>query len=264
MMDWIAVALLVLAGAAGLLGIKRLTVATGTAALLYRNGVFSRELSPGLHRWFDLLGTATTAVVPTTKLVLPAHEVTVMTKDQFSFKIGLTPICQITQPQVYYEAKPAESAHWPAQFGLGFQELTPTINAAAIEFMAGLTLDSFLADPKVVIPVVRDRLGTALPGAELRDLLITSITMPPEIRKMFTEVERAKREGLAALERARGETASLRALANAARSLQANPQLAQLRMLQTMESAKGAKTFVLGGNIAQSAVGMGQSGIDET
>lgn len=63
---------------------------------------------------------------------------------------------------------------------------------------------------------------------------------------MFTEAERARREGLAALERARSEQAALRVLANAARNLAGNPELAQLRLWQTMENAKGAKTFVLG------------------
>ncbi len=258
-MDWAILILAIVAAAVGLSRVKRLTVATGTVALLYRNGVFARELSPGLHRWIDLFGTTHSAIVPTTKLVLPAHDVTVMTKDQFSFKLGLTPICQIADARIYHEAKPAESAAWPVQFGLGFQELTPAINAAAIDSVSRLTLDEFLADPKAVIPPVQARLSEALPGAELLDLLITSIAMPPEVRKMFTEVERAKREGLAALERARGETASLRALANAARSLQANPQLAQLRTLQAMEMAKGAKTFVLGGTIQQMVPGPAQA-----
>lgn len=250
-MGWVLIGLAVLAGVIGFSASKRLTVATGTVALLYRDGVFARRLSPGRHRWFDLSSATQATVIPTTKLVLPKQEVTVMTKDQFSFKLGLTPTCQITEPQTYHEAKPAASAAWPIEFGFGFQELTPTLNAAAIESVAKLTLDEFLAEPAAVIPAVTERLASALPGAELCDLLITSITMPPEVRKMFTEVERAKREGLAALERARGETASLRALANAARSLQDNPQLAQLRTLQVMESAKGAKTFVLGGNLPQ-------------
>lgn len=252
-MGWLVFAVAVLAGALGLSRFKKLTVASGTVALLYRNGVFVRELPPGLHRWFDLLGTTTSAIVPTTKLVLPAQDITVMSKDQFSFKLSLTPICQIIDAKGYHEAKPAESAAWPVQFGFGFPELSPTINAATLDGVSQLSLDEFLVDPKAVIPAVRGQLGKALPGAELQDLLITAITMPPEVRKMFTEVERAKREGLAALERARGETASLRALANAARSLQDNPQLAQLRTLQAMESAKGTKTFVLGTNLTQGA-----------
>ena len=50
------------------------------------------------------------------------------------------------------------------------------------------------------------------------------------------------------IERARGEQASLRALANAARLMKDNPALANLRFLQTLEQAPGAKTIVLGGN----------------
>ena len=63
---------------------------------------------------------------------------------------------------------------------------------------------------------------------------------------MFTEVERSRVEAEAALERARGEQAALRALANAARLIKDNPALANLRFLQTLETAPGAKTFVIG------------------
>jgi len=63
---------------------------------------------------------------------------------------------------------------------------------------------------------------------------------------MFTEVERSRVEAEAALERARGEQAALRALANAARLIKDNPALANLRFLQTLETATGAKTFVIG------------------
>jgi len=56
---------------------------------------------------------------------------------------------------------------------------------------------------------------------------------------------KARKEGEAALERARGETAALRSLANAARMLQDNPQLMQLRMLQAMGESAG-NTLVVG------------------
>jgi hypothetical protein len=49
---------------------------------------------------------------------------------------------------------------------------------------------------------------------------------------------------LAALERARGETAALRNLANAAKMLDDNPNLLQLRMLQSLSDTSG-NTFVM-------------------
>lgn len=49
---------------------------------------------------------------------------------------------------------------------------------------------------------------------------------------------------MAALERARGETAALRNLANAAKMLDDNPNLLQLRMLQSLSDTSG-NTFVM-------------------
>lgn len=224
---------------------KTLTVMTGTVGLVYRNGMFERELAPGRHRWFDPTNATRTVIVPKTRIVLAGYDVTVMTSDQFAFRLVLTPICEIEDARAWHEAQPTAVAA-PYAYQPQFQELHPALNAATIDRVAKLSLDEFLAEPTAILPAISAKVASALPGARLLDLLITSITMPPEIRKMFTEIERARREALASLERARGEQASLRALANAARSLRSNPELAHLRMLQTVETSKGAKTIVLG------------------
>jgi len=60
-------------------------------------------------------------------------------------------------------------------------------------------------------------------------------------------VLKAKQKGLAALERARGESAALRNLANAVRVLEGNPALMNLRLLQSLSAAQNAgNTLVLG------------------
>lgn len=56
---------------------------------------------------------------------------------------------------------------------------------------------------------------------------------------------KARQEGLAALERARGETAALRNLANAAQMIERSPSLIQLRLLQVLSQQPG-NTVVLG------------------
>ena len=57
----------------------------------------------------------------------------------------------------------------------------------------------------------------------------------------------AQREAQAALERARGESAALRNLANGARVLEGNPALQNLRLMQSLTAAQnGGNTFVLG------------------
>ena len=69
--------------------------------------------------------------------------------------------------------------------------------------------------------------------------------MPGELKKIFTQVAHARQEGLAALEKARGETAALRHLANAAQMIERNPSLMQLRVLQAFGQNSG-NTLVLG------------------
>jgi regulator of protease activity HflC (stomatin/prohibitin superfamily) len=65
------------------------------------------------------------------------------------------------------------------------------------------------------------------------------------MKKAFAQVVKAQKEGQAALERARGETAALRSLANAARMMDDNPNLLQLRALQALADSSG-NTLVWG------------------
>ena len=62
------------------------------------------------------------------------------------------------------------------------------------------------------------------------------------------QVVNARQEGLAALERARGETAALRNLANAAKLLDDHPRLLQLRMLQAVGESTGNTLVVNAGD----------------
>ena len=244
---WAFVAAVVVLGLAlAIADRKSHIIYAGSAGLLYRKGVFERHLEAGQHRWFDFGRSTRLVVVQMTRTPVFISEVSVITKDQFSFRVTLVPVVIITDARRYHEAQGQAGPTPLPNYGHNFPELSPTLQASLIAHFARKTLDEVIADPADGIDAIRDRLQAATPGAEVVELMITAITMPPEIRKMFTEVERARRESLASLERARGEQASLRALANAARSLQDNPQLAHLRLLQTMEGAKGAKTFVLG------------------
>jgi regulator of protease activity HflC (stomatin/prohibitin superfamily) len=82
--------------------------------------------------------------------------------------------------------------------------------------------------------------GLNLRSADAKDLML-----PGEMKKAFTQVVKAQKDGQAALERARGETAALRSLANAARMMEDNPNLLQLRALQALEVSSG-NTLMLG------------------
>ena len=82
-------------------------------------------------------------------------------------------------------------------------------------------------------------------GVELQDASLRDLTFPGDLKKIFSQVVKARQEGLAALEKARGETAALRNLANAAALIERNPSLMQLRALQVLGQQPG-NTLVLG------------------
>lgn len=76
-------------------------------------------------------------------------------------------------------------------------------------------------------------------GLDLFEVDVRDVMLPGDVKSAFTEVLRARAEGRAALERARGESAALRNLANAARLLDGNPGLMNLRLLQAMTEDAG-------------------------
>lgn len=233
--------------------VRSRTVKSGSVGLVYRDGIFERQLDPGRHRLVDPLGRTEMHVVPTASAPSQSYQLSLMSKDQFSFRLSVVAVRRISDPRAYFEARPivdapASGARFiPADtFAFTTDRLQAELASGLVAWAGRQTLEEIIAFPSAGLAEQIPSLETALPGVTIEKLLVTELTVPPEVRKMFTEVERARREGLAQLERARSEQASLRALANAARALQSNPQLAQLRLLQTMEGAKGNKTFVLG------------------
>jgi len=221
--------------------------------LLYRDGRFERELAPGRYSYIDPFKRIRVVKISRAPLPVSLSEVTVISKDQFSFKLALSPVLEVVDARAFTESQPAVE---PTPYANLYPFLAPAthpalqalVASAALEVVATNTLRELLADPRLLPQAVQSRLADTLPGARIPTVLMTSITLPPETRKMFTEVERSKIEAESALERARGEQAALRALNNAARLIKDNPALANLRFLQTLEQAPGPKTIVLGGN----------------
>ena len=113
--------------------------------------------------------------------------------------------------------------------------------------MSGLPIDDLLRRRAEVPAQLKAIAGPRLEaiGVELQDASLRDLTFPGELKKIFTQVVKARQEGLAALEKARGETAALRNLANAAAMIERNPSLMQLRALQVLGQQPG-NTLVLG------------------
>ena len=252
----IALAIVVIAAALAVWRRREVTtIYAPLVGLLYRDGRFERELPPGRYAWFDPFARRRVVQVSTAEQPVVPPEVTVLSKDQFSFRLALLPMLAIVDARRFAEAQPIE-AYLHGMAGpvtAGRAALLPLIAAAALEIVSTRKLAEIMGDPSLVPTAIGAIMVDAVPGATVTRVLLTGINLPPETRKMFTDVERAKMEAQGALERARGEQAALRVLANAARLVSDNPALANLRLLQAIESSRGSTTIIVGDAAASPA-----------
>jgi regulator of protease activity HflC (stomatin/prohibitin superfamily) len=203
------------------------------AVLLYENGRYVRTLEPGRHRLFHPSRKVDMFTVRTNDQMLQTGLVDVTSIDKLPFRVTAWGVYRVRDPHGFHVRN-------------GLALLDKTIGSALVETSAGLRLEDLLAGRKEADERLLALAGPIVPECELVEVHFGTIQLPPETRRLFIEVEKARLEGLAALERARGEHASLRSLANAARLLKDNPALANLRLLQSVANAKGSTTIVLG------------------
>jgi regulator of protease activity HflC (stomatin/prohibitin superfamily) len=113
--------------------------------------------------------------------------------------------------------------------------------------VAGVTMETLLTQRVAIGAQLRDLIAPQAEavGVQVHAVEVRDVMLPGELRKAFSEVLKARQEGQAALERARGESAALRNLVNAARLIDGQPALATLRFLQTLEASGASRTFVM-------------------
>jgi regulator of protease activity HflC (stomatin/prohibitin superfamily) len=212
----------------------RQTVFEYQRALLYRDGKFIKILEPGSY-WLWKFNTSVTKVdIRPTFLTLPGQEL--VTVDNMSVKVSLSVNYRIVDPYAAIQMTDSFSA---ALYTVAQLELR--------QLIAPMTIDQLMeARPSIsegLHKAVASRaadFGVEVLSADIRDIML-----PGEIKKIMTQVVKAQKEAQAALEKTRGETAALRALANAARMLEASPALMQLRLLQSIGETSG-NTIVYG------------------
>ena len=212
----------------------RVTVYEFQRALRYRKGRFLSVLGPGQYWILEPKTTITLVDVRPNFVTLMGQEL--LTADGVPLKVSIAANYEMSDPQLAIngQANYAQALYLLLQ--LAVREVISTSKADELmENRAGFAEKiRALAEPQVQM------LGLKLLTADLKDLMISG-----DLKKSFAQVVRARKEGEAALERARGETAALRSLANTARMLQENPQLMQLRLLQAMGESDG-NTLVVG------------------
>ncbi len=121
------------------------------------------------------------------------------------------------------------------------------LQLALRDAVAGRTLEAVLESRRSLGPEVREACAARLAelGVELIEVEVRDVMLPAELRRAYSGVVAARKEGQVSLERARAETARLRSLANMGHMLDENPGLLQLRILQQLGESPGS-TVVFG------------------
>lgn len=202
--------------------------------LRFTRGRLAGLVDPGTHVTFGPLTQIRPMDMRPTMLPVEGQEV--LTADGIAAKISLVaryvvgdPVAAVTRDSAWQR-----TLYLLLQLGLR-------------DAVTRRTLDETLAARRELGAEVRDivagrlaELGVELLGVEVRDVML-----PGELKRSFSAVIAARKDGEAALERARAETAALRSLANAGRTVADNPGLLQLRILQELGATSG-NTIVFG------------------
>jgi regulator of protease activity HflC (stomatin/prohibitin superfamily) len=211
-------------------------VPEGHAGLLYHKGKFVELLGAGRYIRWGRHYTYQEQDLRKALIVVAGQEV--LTADNVGLKVSLSVAYQLTDP-----VKAAHyTQHWQGDLYNAAQiALRAVVSTVAVEPLLTQRLELGAQLLARVQPEAA-KIGVNVLAVEVKDVMF-----PADLKRAFGEVLKAKQEGQAALERARGESAALRNLANAARVLEGNPALMNLRLMQSLSAAQSAgSTLVLG------------------
>ncbi len=205
---------------------KRVVIYEGREALLYRGGRVVRTLKAGTH-W--VLGVNTFVQhfdLREATLTVAGQEV--LTADQLTLKISAVLRYEVTN--VGQVARVAQN--YLEQLHLAVQEaLRAAVAAKKLEDLLAQR-DDIVTTMTASVTEQAARIGVKVLRLTLRDFMLSG-----ELKQAYAETVKARLDGQASLERARGETAALRHLLNATQLMEAHPGLFQLRYLQTIDQA---------------------------
>lgn len=209
-------------------GIRRTLILDYERGLQYIKGRFDKLLEPGLY-WHSPLSTVIHKVDIRPRFIsITGQEI--LSADGVTLKISVAARYEI--------ADLIAATHQSQDFE---QALYLELQLALREIISTADIDTVLQSrnefSKKLVELTAAKaqaLGLNLLAAQIKD-----ITFPGKLKEVFAQVVTARKEGLAILEKARGETAALRNLANAAKLIEANPQLLPLRLVQSLGQSSG-------------------------
>ncbi|NNE90355.1 MAG: slipin family protein [Verrucomicrobiales bacterium] len=194
--------------------------------LHFRHGKFVGELKAGKHRLWGAGHEMITYDIRISELVVQGQEV-------------ITADCATLKLTAVARWKIVDAAKFHASTDDPRQAIYTVIQLALRQLFGGVKLDEIVEKKNAYGDALLElaRTGTTDLGIEIGKADIRDVMLGGDLKTAYTAVLTAKKESLAQLEKARGDTAALRTLANAARLFEKNPDLFRLKYLETLKDA---------------------------
>jgi regulator of protease activity HflC (stomatin/prohibitin superfamily) len=214
--------------------VRRCVIMEYQRGLLYIRGKFTKVLPPGEYTIFRPIHIVHKIDMRITNVTIPGQEV--LTADNIGLKVSLAASYRVKDP---YHAVNQVTSYPEALYML--------LQLSLRDMIGGLAIDDLLAKREEISKsIFKETASKAAEfGVELLMVGIKDIMFPGDLKNIFAQVVNAREEGLAALERARGESAALRNLNNAAHLFENNPSLQQARLFQVLEKSSGSTVVFL-------------------
>lgn len=213
---------------------RRVTILEYQRGLKYSKGRYASTLLPGQYFIFSTFTSVVPVDIRPEFITIVGQDV--LSSDGVTLKASLAAEFEVSDPNVAIN----KNANYRSAFYL-------TLQMALREIVGKEKIDDLIQNRAAIGGKLMELASNKASeyGLKLKQADVKDIMFPGEMKKAFAQVVKAQKEGQAALERARGETAALRNLANAARMMDDNPNLLQLRALQSIADSNGS-TLVLG------------------
>ncbi len=231
---WLAIAAVVVVVIFLKFGVRRITILEYERGLKYAKGKFTSVVGPGQYWYMPVFTIIQKLDVRPRFVSITGQEV--LSADGVTLKVSLAANFEITDPNIAINKVMSFQEALYLELQLALREI---IGAADIDTVLSGRDDISKKLKELTESKITD-LGLKLISVDLKDIMF-----PGKLKEIFAQVVSAKKESMAALEKARGETAALRSLANAAKMMEGNPNLMQLRLVQALGEASG-NTLILG------------------
>lgn len=212
--------------------VEVVTVYEYQKGLLYQKGSFQKTLGAG--RYYYLKDRSSIAVIDTRRrlIMLPGQEI--LTKDNVSLKISLAGFYEVSDP--------VKAQHQSENY----EKELYTISQLVLRDLVGkFTIDEFLEKSDEI----NDQLfigvsdsATKL-GLSVSTLAVKDTMLPGNLKRAFSSILEAQKDAQRQLEKARGEQAVLRSLANSSGLYENNPMLLQARLVQVLSNGTNNVVF---------------------